>query len=107
MPEIFDASRGFQVPPPSTLRPVCHPLVHFAAKEVDDYYLAHYGFPNEKVSTKFIVAGFSQVTCLYFPKALDERIVFACSLLTILFLIDGQPLFIWLFEARLNFFRPT
>lgn len=76
--------------PPSILTPICHPLVEDATRDVDGYYLKYWGFPNEKAKKKFVAAGFSRVTCLYFPKALDSRIRYACSLLTILFLIDGK-----------------
>ena len=31
-----------------------------------------------------------QVTCLYFPMGKDDRIEYACRLLTVLFLIDGE-----------------
>ena len=76
-------------PPPSIFTPICHPLVEQIIKEVDGHYLQNWGFPNEKAKKKFVAAGFSRVTCLYFPKALDDRIAMACSLLTILFLVDG------------------
>ncbi|KAI0454854.1 Aristolochene synthase in complex with 12,13 Difluorofarnesyl diphosphate [Xylaria acuta] len=56
--------------------------------EVDGYFLKHWPFQGKKAREKFVAAGFSRVTCLYFPKALDDRIHFACRLLTILFLID-------------------
>lgn len=76
-------------PPPSIFTPICHPLVEQVTKEVDGHYLQNWGFPTEKAKKKFVAAGFSRVTCLYFPKALDDRIAYACSLLTILFLVDG------------------
>ena len=75
--------------PPSNLIPLCHPLVEEVTKEVDGYFLEHWPFPNERSRKKFVNAGFSRVTCLYFPKSLDDRIHFACRLLTVLFLIDG------------------
>lgn len=58
--------------------------------EVDEYFLERWCFESEKARTKFVAANFSGVTCLYFPKALDDRIHFACRLLTVLFLIDGK-----------------
>ncbi|KAI0474768.1 Aristolochene synthase in complex with 12,13 Difluorofarnesyl diphosphate [Xylaria cf. heliscus] len=58
--------------------------------EVDGYFLKHWPFQGTQAREKFVNAGFSRVTCLYFPKALDDRIHFACRLLTILFLIDDQ-----------------
>ncbi|KAI0436183.1 Aristolochene synthase in complex with 12,13-Difluorofarnesyl diphosphate [Xylaria telfairii] len=65
-----------------------HPLHERIVREVDGYFLQHWPFPDEKARKKFIAAGFSRVTCFYFPKALDDRIGFACRLLTLLFLID-------------------
>jgi hypothetical protein len=67
-----------------------HPLHEKVIAEVDGYFLQNWDFPNEKARRKFVAAGFSRVTCLYFPKALDDRIHYACRLLTLLFLIDGK-----------------
>ncbi|KAI1443034.1 Aristolochene synthase in complex with 12,13-Difluorofarnesyl diphosphate [Annulohypoxylon stygium] len=65
-----------------------HPLHEKIIAEVDGYFLQHWPFPDAKARKKFVAAGFSRVTCLYFPKALDDRIHYACRLLTLLFLID-------------------
>ena len=70
--------------------PLCHPLVESVSRDVDGYFLQHWKFENEKARKKFLAAGFPRVTCLYFPKAQDDRIHFACKLLTVLFLIDGE-----------------
>ncbi|KAK4983973.1 carbonyl reductase (NADPH-dependent) ari1 [Elasticomyces elasticus] len=75
-------------PSPSFFQPLCHPLVDVVSKKVDGYFLEHWKFETERGKTKFVAAGFSRVTCLYFPKALNDRIHFACELLTVLFLID-------------------
>ena len=80
----------YPAPSTSVFTPICHPKVDDAIRDVDGYYLQHWGFPNEAAKQKFVNAGFSRVTCLYFPKALNERINYSCSLLTILFLIDGR-----------------
>lgn len=77
-------------PPPSRFEPRCHPLEKQITKEVDGFFLTHWPFKTEKDRKKFVAAGFSRVTCLYFPLAKDDRIHFACRLLTILFLIDGE-----------------
>lgn len=77
-------------PMPSFFKPLCHPRVDSVSNEVNTYFLQHWSFPNEKAKKKFLDAGFSRVTCLYFPLALDDRIHFACRLLTVLFLIDGK-----------------
>ena len=87
---IKSSDRSNKDVPPSIFTPMCHPLVEDAIRDVDEYYLRNWGFPNEKTKLKFVSAGFSRVTCLYFPKSLNERIRYACSLLTILFLIDGK-----------------
>lgn len=70
--------------------PECHPRESEVTAEVDGYFLQHWPFPDEKARRKFVNAGFSRVTCFYFPRALDDRIHFACRLLTVLFLIDGK-----------------
>lgn len=74
--------------PPSKWQPLNHPRAKEVAKEVDTYFLQHWDFPNVKAEKRFLNAGFSDVTCLYFPLAKDDRIHFACRLLTVLFLID-------------------
>ncbi|KAI1074464.1 Aristolochene synthase from penicillium Roqueforti [Whalleya microplaca] len=74
--------------PKSNWTPQCHSRVTDVSREVDGYFLQHWGFPNIKSERVFLNAGFSRVTCLYFPLAQDDRIHFACRLLTLLFLID-------------------
>lgn len=67
-----------------------HPHHEEVAHEVDGYFLKEWKFPNAKAEKTFLAAGFSRVTCLYFPLSKDDRIHFACRLLTVLFLIDGE-----------------
>lgn len=78
------------LPAPSHWIAKCQPTVDAVLREVDEYFLRHWPFPSERAGKKFIAAGFSRVTCLYFPLAQDDRIGFACRLLTVLFLIDGE-----------------
>lgn len=76
-------------PPSSRLTPPkCHPRVEEVSHEVNEYFLKHWEFPTAKSRKVFLAAGFPRVTCLYFPLAKDDRIHFACRLLTVLFLID-------------------
>lgn len=84
-------------PPPSAWKPQCHPRAAEVARIVDDYYLKHWPFPGEESKQRFSNAGFSRVTCLYFPTAKDDRIEYACRLLTVLFLIDGEQSGIFFF----------
>ncbi|KAF3760408.1 Aristolochene synthase from penicillium Roqueforti [Cryphonectria parasitica EP155] len=74
--------------PPSDWAPKIHPRAEEVAREVDGYFLEHWNFTDDRARSTFLKAGFSRVTCLYFPLAKDERIHFACRLLTVLFLID-------------------
>lgn len=67
-----------------------HPREREVSAEVNAYFLEHWPFESEKARKKFMAAGFSRVTCFYYPEALDDRISFACRLLTLLFLIDGR-----------------
>lgn len=76
--------------PPSRFVAKCHPLEKQVTAEVDGYFLTHWPFVTAKDRKKFVAAGFSRVTCLYFPLSLDDRIHLACRLLTILFLVDGM-----------------
>jgi aristolochene synthase len=76
--------------PQSRFVPKCHPQEKQITEQVDGYFLTHWPFKTEKDRKKFVAAGFSRVTCLYFPMAKDDRIHFACRLLTLLFLIDGM-----------------
>jgi aristolochene synthase len=75
--------------PPSKWTPMIHPIAEETAREVDGYFLDNWNFPNDRSKKVFLKAGFSRVTCLYFPLAKDDRIHFACRLLTVLFLVDG------------------
>lgn len=77
-----------RTPPTSKWTPLCHPRAEEVAGQVDAYFLQHWNFRNAKSEKVFLNAGFSRVTCLYFPLAKDERIHFACRLLTVLFLVD-------------------
>ncbi|KAJ2996687.1 hypothetical protein NUW58_g718 [Xylaria curta] len=72
----------------STFPLLCHPRLDVVERETNDYFLAHWPFPDVRSREKFLGGGFSQCTCMYFPTARDDRIHFACRLLTILFLID-------------------
>ncbi|PVH90808.1 Aristolochene synthase in complex with 12,13 Difluorofarnesyl diphosphate [Periconia macrospinosa] len=80
-----------EVPAPH-LQPKCHPLEPQITEEVDGYFIKNWPFPNEKAIQRFRAAGFSKVTCCYYPEALNDRIHFGCRLLTLLFLIDGMYL---------------
>ncbi|KAL5384423.1 carbonyl reductase (NADPH-dependent) ari1 [Paraphaeosphaeria minitans] len=77
-----------QEPPAPYLEPKCHPLEPRITKEVDGYFIKHWPFPDDRAVQKFRAAGFSRVTCCYYPEALNDRIHFGCRLLTLLFLID-------------------
>lgn len=80
----------------------CHPREREVTAEVDAYFLQHWPFPDEKARKKFVNAGFSRVTCFYFPRALDDRIHFPCRLLTVLFLIDGKSIPLILAHIKLK-----
>ncbi|KAI2631796.1 Aristolochene synthase in complex with 12,13-Difluorofarnesyl diphosphate [Xylaria nigripes] len=74
--------------PGSRFKAEIHPREPEVSAEVNGYFLKHWPFPDEAARKKFVAAGFPRVTCFYYPRALDDRIHFACRLLTVLFLID-------------------
>jgi len=76
--------------PQTIFRAQIHKNEQGVTAEVNDYFLKHWPFENERARMKFIAVGFSRVTCYYFPLALDDRIALACRLITLLFLIDGM-----------------
>jgi len=78
------------VPPGFLQKALSHPRMQEVIEQVDSYFLRHWPFEGKKAGRKFVNAGFSRVTCNYFPKALDDRIHFASELLTILFLVVGK-----------------
>ncbi|KAF2677433.1 Aristolochene synthase in complex with 12,13 Difluorofarnesyl diphosphate [Lentithecium fluviatile CBS 122367] len=84
----FPNANPSRQPPDPYLKPKCHPLEPKITEEVDGYFIKNWPFPNERAIQKFRTAGFSRVTCCYYPEALDDRIHFGCRLLTLLFLID-------------------
>lgn len=86
-PRCYDADGAT---PASRFTARIHPLEAKISAEVNGFFLEHWPFGNEKARKKFVAAGFSRVTCFYYPVALNDRIGFACRLLTLLFLIDGK-----------------
>lgn len=94
MPTVSPIKRALQYPPSAWTAEI-HPLHAEVIPQVESYFLQHWPFPNDRARKRFLAAGFSRVTCLYYPKALNDRIHFACRLLTLLFLVDGvfNPIF--------------
>ncbi|KAK6072773.1 aristolochene synthase [Seiridium cupressi] len=74
--------------PESLFNARCHPAVLQVSREVEEYFLLNWPFQNSSARQRFLDAGFSRVTCLYFPLSKNNRIGSACRLLTLLFLID-------------------
>lgn len=75
---------------PSRYVAQCHSREKEMTSVVDAFFLRNWPFPDERSRKKFLAAGFSRVTCYYFPMARHDRIEHACMLLTILFLVDGE-----------------
>ena len=87
--DVSSSTRQWKIPA-SAWQALRHPRADSVSREVNAYFIQHWPFPNSKAERKFVNAGFPNVTCLYFPLAKDDRIHFACRLLTVLFLIDGS-----------------
>lgn len=95
------------IPSTNFLDVLCHPLEETITKEVDEYFIQNWNFPDSHAVEKFRAAGFSQVTCYYYPLALNDRIQFACRLLTLLFLIDGKNIYLEINANLLIGYRST
>ncbi|KAI0418209.1 Aristolochene synthase in complex with 12,13-Difluorofarnesyl diphosphate [Xylaria grammica] len=72
----------------STFQLRCHSRLEEIEQEVNEYFMAHWPFPSDKSRERFLGGRFTRCTCMYFPDAKDDRIHFACRLLTLLFLVD-------------------
>ena len=93
--------------PASKFSAQIHPLAEEVGREVEQYFLSNWNFKTEKERSVFLKAGFPKVTCLYFPEAKYNRIGYACRLLTILFLIDGESYQGAIPSIKLTFSRHT
>lgn len=91
MAETSTRPAAWQIPP-SSWPSLCHRDEERVTHEVNKYFLQEWKFPNQKARDTFVKGGFCRITCLYFPRAKEDRIHFACRLLTLLFLIDGTVL---------------
>ncbi|KAI0141748.1 Aristolochene synthase [Xylariaceae sp. FL1272] len=75
---------------PPIFKSICHPSYPHVAKEVDDYFLKHWNFPDQKSRQKFLAADYSRFACLNYPLTKDDKIRFACRIITLLFLTDDE-----------------
>lgn len=90
LPATMSDMNSCYKPRPSLWKPLRHPRYLEVSREVDEYFLTHWTFSDAKAKIKFLSADFSNYTCLHLPLAKDDRIHFACRLVTVLFLIDGK-----------------
>ncbi|KAJ7274038.1 Aristolochene synthase in complex with 12,13 Difluorofarnesyl diphosphate [Mycena rebaudengoi] len=73
---------------PTTFAAKIHPHFNQIAIDLDKYFLEHWPFPNKKARQKFVDAKFAYALCIIWPESIDERMVHACFLVTLLFLVD-------------------
>ena len=79
-------------PLPSSLTPLCHPLVKTLTRQVNDWISSSGHFKSEKEKKRYVGHETARVACLLYPRALDDRLIYACKLITVLFLLDGRHL---------------
>ncbi|KAI0387389.1 Aristolochene synthase in complex with 12,13-Difluorofarnesyl diphosphate [Hypomontagnella monticulosa] len=70
--------------------PLTHPFCHLVTKEVNNYFLQHWPFPDDKSRQTFIAADLQRAACWIFPKSLSDRIHLACRLLTLAALVGDH-----------------
>jgi aristolochene synthase len=93
-------SRSYTPPPapkasqvPGDLRPTIftarkHPNTNEVVKHVNNFFLEHWPFKNDKQRERFVDEGYAWFVCINCPMSLDERMHWGCRLLTTGFLID-------------------
>jgi hypothetical protein len=70
-----------------------HPNTDQITEDVHVFFLQHWPFPNDKARKKFVGGNFAYGLCATWPESTDERMRHACWLFTLLFLMDGIPMF--------------
>jgi aristolochene synthase len=65
-----------------------HPLTDKVADSVNQFFLDNWSFSSEKERNKFLGADFSRFCAYYFPNSIDDRLHFACEIVTHLFMVD-------------------
>ena len=76
--------------PASAWKALPHPLADEISREVNEYFLKNWKFPNAKAESTFLKADFPRTVTLAIPTAKYDRILFACRLITLVFLTDGN-----------------
>lgn len=65
-------TRKADVPLASLFKARCHRREPEVTDRVNEYFLIHWLFKDDKAKKKFVAAGFSYVTCLYIPLAKND-----------------------------------
>lgn len=73
---------------PTLLEARTHHRTDEIVKSVNDFFLEHWPFKTAKHRQRFTEEGHPWYVCALFPLSLDERLLWACRLLTLGFLID-------------------
>lgn len=90
-----------QSPPPALYTPIDdpgptrwavadHPRTKEVTSELDEFFLKHWPWENEKAKARFAVSETNRWACISLPLVADDRIYDLARLNTTLFLLDGE-----------------
>ncbi|KAI1274952.1 Aristolochene synthase [Xylaria sp. FL0933] len=99
-PEQISQLRSGSTHQPSIFQALCHASYPHIATEINDYFLKHWKFRDEKSRRKFLTADYSRFACLNYPLTSNDRIGFACRIITLLFLVDDEIDFMPIEEGK-------
>lgn len=77
-------------PGPTRFAYQTHPRTEEVVAETNAYFLGNWPFRKEAEKKQFVLEDANRWACMAFSMALDDRIVSACKVNTLLFLLDGM-----------------
>ena len=77
-------------PPPTVFPITYHPQADHVCAELDAFFYRYWPWKSEAAREHFLRSEINRWACLAFPLAREDRIMEACRVNTLLFLLDGE-----------------
>lgn len=77
-------------PTPTILKSAVHPKADEICQRVEQYFLDNFQFHDEIAKNTFLAQQLPQLACLYCALGTAGRVEYACKLIVILFLANGE-----------------